>query len=146
MDSPTSKHSSSGSTSPPRAPFCSPAFRSPTPPPAPVPVLEMPMTISSIAQKIHRPVDGWLRSSADPDVSVCEMCGEFQKNIILEENYGCCSIHCLVQKGIEAKQKHSPPSPQNDRSKPALERQTTRSPAYEAEQEEKQTKQKEKTE
>jgi hypothetical protein len=48
-----------------------------------------------------RPAGGWLHSSADPATGVCDHCGEFTSNIILEENLGCCSIGCVLNKKKE---------------------------------------------
>jgi hypothetical protein len=46
----------------------------------------------------RRPSNGWLHSSADPATGVCDHCGEFTSNIVLEENLGCCSVGCLLEK------------------------------------------------
>ena len=51
----------------------------------------------------RRPSNGWLHSSADPATGVCDHCGEFTSNIVLEENLGCCSVGCLLNK-IEKKE------------------------------------------
>ena len=82
----------------PRAPFNSPQVgaRTPTPPAAPLLLLPEQM-------QMERPPHGWLHSSAAPDVSVCDNCGAFEENSLLEKRAGCCSYECwidIVQKGI----------------------------------------------
>lgn len=100
----------------PRAPFNSPMIRTPTPPPASVPMLFEP---------IERPPHGWLHSSANPEVGVCDGCGGFVDNTVLSTNLGCCSIPCVT------KACRFPESPIHNRSSPPLKRQLTTSPAIE---------------
>ena len=100
----------------PRAPFNSPMIRTSTPPPASVPMLFEP---------IERPSHGWLHSSANPEVGVCDGCGAFVDNTVLSTNLGCCSIPCVT------KACRFPESPIHDRTSPPLKRQLTTSPAIE---------------
>lgn len=78
-------------------------LRTPTPPPAEVPTL-MPEV------KIERPHCGWLHSSACPDTGVCDTCGEFETNMVLAANCGCCSLNCWLE-GVQMGTRPSSPKP-----------------------------------